>query len=78
MRLKDQNIFPPRKFPELDTGLDTVRLGSVVQGVSGEIQTWQVSHAERLQQSVGLVIHCRVIVFVSALHESLVTSSQRL
>ncbi|MBL6713773.1 MAG: ExeM/NucH family extracellular endonuclease [Pirellulales bacterium] len=36
---EDQNTFPPRMFPELGTGLDTVRLGSVVQGVSGEIQT---------------------------------------
>ena len=36
---EDQNTFPPRMFPELGAGLDTVRLGSVVQGVSGEIQT---------------------------------------
>ena len=35
----DQNIFPPRLFPELGGGLETVRIGSVVDGVSGDVQT---------------------------------------
>jgi len=35
----DQNTFPPRLFPELGGSLPTVRIGSVINGVSGELQT---------------------------------------
>lgn len=35
----DQNTFPPRLFPDLGGPLPTVRIGSVIDGVSGELQT---------------------------------------
>lgn len=35
----DQNFFPPRLFSELGAGLATVRIGSTVEGVTGEVQT---------------------------------------
>ena len=35
----DQNVFPPRLFPQLGADLETVRIGSVINGVSGELQT---------------------------------------
>lgn len=33
----EQNIFPPRLFPGYGTTLDSVRAGSVIQGVSGKL-----------------------------------------
>jgi predicted extracellular nuclease len=35
---RDQNTFPPRLFPELGGSLPTIRTGSVIEGVSGELQ----------------------------------------